>query len=250
MTVGIIGHREIMKEERAGVRKSLDAILTELKSTAHALRAISLVATGADTIFYDAAKALGIDVEVLLPFQIDKYQDDFTEPGDFEKFEEIVIAQKLETKEPLALLTTDSKQERDVAYLNAGKHLIDQSDYVVAVWDGQPARGIAGTAQLVTYARQHNKEPRIVKANRTPTDDDIHLNAMEAQTAKTKMAFKWVWITGIALGFLSAVFFAPVLCFELDRQVQLMLSTAEFICLPLSYLFLCVWAKRLKTRFS
>lgn len=249
MTICIVGHRDIAIEEHAQVRKSIDAILKEFKAAEHSIRALSLVASGADTIFYDAATALGITVEVLLPFEIEKYRDDFATEVDLKKFEAIAIAQKLEEKKPLAFLTTDSKPERDEVYLKAGKHLIDLSDCVVAVWDGKTAHGIAGTAKLVAYAQETNKELRIVKANRTLTDDDKRLNEMETETAQAKKIFKRVWITGIALGFLSAVFFAPTLFFKMDSRLKLILSTAELICLPTSYLFLCVWAKRLKARF-
>ena len=32
--------------------------------------------------------------------------------------------------------------------------MVDRSERLVAVWDGKPARGIGGTADIVSYARQ------------------------------------------------------------------------------------------------
>jgi hypothetical protein len=38
------------------------------------------------------------------------------------------------------------------AFWNAGKYIVDHSDLVVAVWDGEAARGLGGTADVVQYA--------------------------------------------------------------------------------------------------
>ena len=40
------------------------------------------------------------------------------------------------------------------AHLTAGQAVVDRSERLVAVWDGKPARGIGGTADIVSYARQ------------------------------------------------------------------------------------------------
>jgi polyphosphate kinase 2 (PPK2 family) len=39
------------------------------------------------------------------------------------------------------------------AYLAAGRWIVDHADRLVAVWDGRPARGRGGTAEVVAYAR-------------------------------------------------------------------------------------------------
>jgi hypothetical protein len=40
--------------------------------------------------------------------------------------------------------------------------LVDQADELLAVWDGQPARGYCGTADVVAYARQKGAPVRII----------------------------------------------------------------------------------------
>ena len=37
------------------------------------------------------------------------------------------------------------------AYLVAGRRVVDLSDIVLAVWDGHPAKGKGGTADVVAY---------------------------------------------------------------------------------------------------
>ena len=49
-------------------------------------------------------------------------------------------------------LSTDEE-----SYFNAGKMVVDLSDVLVAVWNGQPAKGLSGTANIVEYAKQKQK---------------------------------------------------------------------------------------------
>ena len=44
------------------------------------------------------------------------------------------------------------------AFLAAGKHIADHSDVIFAVWDGLPAKGIGGTADIVKYALSIGKQ--------------------------------------------------------------------------------------------
>jgi hypothetical protein len=38
--------------------------------------------------------------------------------------------------------------------MDGGRAVVDRSSVLIAVWDGQPSRGLGGTADVVTYARQ------------------------------------------------------------------------------------------------
>ncbi|MFF3871535.1 hypothetical protein [Streptomyces sp. NPDC001978] len=40
--------------------------------------------------------------------------------------------------------------------------LVDQADELLAVWDGQPARGFGGTADAVAYAHRQGVPVRII----------------------------------------------------------------------------------------
>jgi hypothetical protein len=44
----------------------------------------------------------------------------------------------------------------------ASEFMIDHADELYAVWDGQPARGHGGTADVVTYARQRGVSVRVI----------------------------------------------------------------------------------------
>jgi hypothetical protein len=44
----------------------------------------------------------------------------------------------------------------------ASRLMIDTADELLAVWDGQPARGHGGTADVVAYARSHGKPVHVI----------------------------------------------------------------------------------------
>jgi hypothetical protein len=46
----------------------------------------------------------------------------------------------------------------EAAYFEAGKAVVNESDTVIAVWDGKPAKGLGGTADIVQYARVCGKK--------------------------------------------------------------------------------------------
>jgi hypothetical protein len=51
----------------------------------------------------------------------------------------------------------DQAELRRDAYKQAGEYVVDHCDVLIAVWDGQPARGRGGTAEVVKYAREQNR---------------------------------------------------------------------------------------------
>jgi len=43
------------------------------------------------------------------------------------------------------------------AFLDAGRFIVDNADLLLAVWDGKPAQGKGGTADIVLYAQETAK---------------------------------------------------------------------------------------------
>ncbi len=44
----------------------------------------------------------------------------------------------------------------------AGRAVADRSDLLLAVWDGAPAAGLGGTADIVRYAEERGKAVEII----------------------------------------------------------------------------------------
>src|SRR6266850_2059881 len=70
-----------------------------------------------------------------------------TTEDDLEKFR--LLLQRAETVEKLPF----HKPSED-AFFAAGRRVVENSDILLAVWDGKPAKGKGGTADIVEYARK------------------------------------------------------------------------------------------------
>jgi hypothetical protein len=67
------------------------------------------------------------------------------------------------------LLAAASEVERlkfstptEEAFFGAGRRVVDLCDRLLAVWDGQPARGLGGTADVVGYAQSVGKVVAVI----------------------------------------------------------------------------------------
>ena len=118
------------------------------------LTGITSLATGADQVFAEVVLELKGDLEAVIPFP--EYERTFTNEPDLARYRLLKAAAKR-----VEILPDSGTQ--DEAYLAAGRRVTDLSDLLVAVWDGQPARGLGGTAEVVDYGARMGK--RVVQFN-------------------------------------------------------------------------------------
>lgn len=143
--VGFTGHRKLPAP--ALVDAALRSCLDELhRPRAGRLAAVSSAAAGADTIFAHAVLARSIPWLVILPFARDEFARDFT-PEQWREVDGLLL-------QAASVQTAPTTGSRDEAYLEAGLRTVDECDVLVAVWNGAPAAGVGGTAEVVAYARQ------------------------------------------------------------------------------------------------
>lgn len=146
--VGFVGHRKLTHPDliAAGIEAALDRIAA---SSAAPLAAVSSVASGADTLFVEAALARGLPWTLLLPFPVAEFRVDFT-PEEWARAERLLTRAVRTHVEPRA-------ENRDDLFLECAIRTIEESDVIVAVWDGEPARGKGGTGDGVAHARALQK---------------------------------------------------------------------------------------------
>lgn len=122
-----------------------------------ALRIISGLAAGADQWAAEEAVALGYELQAPLPFPREDYRIDFA--GDLQS--ETVYDDLL--KKATAILELDGKIDFDRrgrrlpdsrSYEALGRAVLDQSDLLLAIWDGKDAKGKGGAGQVVREALQ------------------------------------------------------------------------------------------------
>ena len=77
------------------------------------------------------------------------YEQSFGDPGALRRFR----ALKGRASKVLEL---DFGEPGEEAYWAAGQKVVELSDEMLAVWDGQPSGGLGGTADVVAFAHQKN----------------------------------------------------------------------------------------------
>lgn len=140
--VGVTGHRTFA--EVAAVAALVDDLLAGLGPRG---RVVTSLAEGADRLVARrAARLEGWAHEVVLPLDPADYETDFADETSVTEFRLLLASAAAVDRVPDA-------PTREDAYLAAGRVVLDRCDALLAVWDGQPARGLGGTAEIVAEAR-------------------------------------------------------------------------------------------------
>jgi hypothetical protein len=112
--------------------------------TGPGLRGVSNLADGADQLFAAHVLAAGGSFEAILPCA--DYGGSLSSGDGRARFDGLVRA-------AASVVTMPFAEPCEEGFLAAGQALVDRCDHLFAVWDGLPARGMGGTADVVAYAR-------------------------------------------------------------------------------------------------
>jgi hypothetical protein len=194
--VGIVGHRlpdardtdpaqaAYLRMDEVHVRAGLRSALSDILRRTPGAVLLTALATGADTWAVEEAKALGIPWIVVLPLPYELYGDDFSAEaeGDWprrpgarswdETFRRLVAEAEYYFELPLVEgrcsemsrdrekpMTEAARARRAAQYARAGHYIVERSDTLLAVWDGEPARGSGGTGDLVSMRSALSRLP-------------------------------------------------------------------------------------------
>jgi hypothetical protein len=140
--IGVTGHRGLPPDTQeliaAALRKELEPY------AGNELVGVSCLAGGPDQLLARTVLDLGGTLEVVIPAE--QYRDGL-DPDEQHGYDELFSKAKHVERLPFI-------ESTEQAHLAAGQVVVDCSERLVAVWDGKPARGIGGTADIVSYARQ------------------------------------------------------------------------------------------------
>jgi hypothetical protein len=142
--LAISGHRELPAQTAELVAAGLRAEISKHAGTD--LVGLSCLADGADSLFAQAVLDAGGSLVAVVPAK--KYRDGF--PESHHATYDALLTQASRIVE---LDHTESDSE---AHMDASLRMLDEADELIAVWDGQPARGYGGTADVVTAARERD----------------------------------------------------------------------------------------------
>ncbi|MHC1733931.1 MAG: hypothetical protein AB9888_18110 [Bacteroidales bacterium] len=166
LRIGVTGHRvlqdplavnDAVERLLLTIRRSLEEVNTvPARKTRLQWKVVSALAKGTDQIVARLAmEKLGASLDVVLPAEPDVYRKDFEDPDDLEEFNRLFEkADNYPLSEVGKTLFPSSIKE---GYDQAGRAIADTCEILVAVWDGKPARGLGGTASIVSYACTANR---------------------------------------------------------------------------------------------
>jgi hypothetical protein len=163
--IGVTGHRpnRLSPDVAAALPAHCDQILkaiAALASRAHdpllhspeppLLRILSPLAEGADRIVANAGLSLGADLQCPIPFHEEEYSRDFSAESSRDEFRALLA------KASAVFQIDGARDAADVAYERVGRFVLEQSDFLIAIWNGEPAAGRGGTTQIVEEALAQN----------------------------------------------------------------------------------------------
>jgi len=144
IVVGVTGHRDIPDADNAVLETATRSVLTKIAGlTPNSPRVlISCLAEGADRIAAYCALEMGWMLGVILPSPVEVYERDFEGFGSKEEFHELLCkATWVEVVPSLANSVSD--------YFGAGVRLMQQSQQLIAYWDGKSTGLAGGTSDVV-----------------------------------------------------------------------------------------------------
>jgi len=186
LTVGVTGHRRLHDTEELATRVNealdvhvpalLDAASRSLVSdsglTQPSFTVLTPLAEGADRcVARTILERPGSRLEVILPLAEQDYLEDFGTSASRAEFQRLLAL----ASRPISLrerpLATDYPPDelaaaRARAYEELGRRIVNDCDVLIAVWDGEPARGKGGTAEVVAYARDSGRPVVVIPTNR------------------------------------------------------------------------------------
>jgi len=145
LAVGFTGHRKVPYEAKS--RQVIRDFLARQKESHHGIvYGISSAASGGDQLFAESCLELNIPLRILLPRPAEQFRADF---DDTSWLRTVHIMEKA-----ISVEVTGRHESRTEQYYDCGIQTVSESQLLVALWDGLPARGAGGTQEMVSYARK------------------------------------------------------------------------------------------------
>ena len=153
MTIAVTGHRDVVINETLLLQ--LDDFFREMSKKYKHIILLSALADGADQCVAESAlKYENIDLHVPLPLIQELYLE------------------TIDNKENFYTLAKSAKETFEVPkvfenpYENLGYYLVDNSDVLLSLWDGDYNGKVGGTGEVLKYAKELNKSIIHIDVNR------------------------------------------------------------------------------------
>lgn len=260
--IGISGHLNLTTGQLTALRPVLTQAIKNIKQyhlyadkTIPHIIFISPIAIGADTLFANVAlKPFKGELRVYLPFKKDEYLKDFETTEQKQEFEHLLKHSKIIEELYTGEVTNNN---RNKLYLQVGKKIVDECDYLIAIWDEQKAKGVGGTGDVVQYALSRHKDVLVINPennkpiikgnylyciNNCPDDkpkpenlgDNIvqdYFEFYDLLAIHNQVAYKNIWESCFRIGWLAALILSVKMAFNFTEDIQFILTISEIILL-------------------
>jgi hypothetical protein len=148
LAIGFTGHRKLPDEAkcRAAIRKVL---LEWIAKVPGVIYGVTSAAAGGDLLFAETCIELHLPIRVFLPLPKEQFRSDFEEP-EWARAE--CVFQKA-----LSVEVTGAGEDLPERYYECGIETVQQSQLLLALWDGEPSQGLGGTADIALFAREQGR---------------------------------------------------------------------------------------------
>jgi len=144
--VGITGHQDLGSDVTVGwVRSALSDAVRQYSVT----EGLTCLAAGTDQLYAEILRQNNIPYTSVIPSH--NYEKTFEVKSHCANYRTL-LAHAQNT------ITLDFAEPGETAFFEAGKEVVNMSAVVFAVWNGQEAKGLGGTADIVKYALDNNKK--------------------------------------------------------------------------------------------
>ena len=143
MQIGVTGHQNRPGIDWPWVKNVMRSEMIEINNVS---RALSSLAEGSDQLFASVALSLSIPVLAVVPM------------AGYERFfNKEALANYAELLKQCEVVNLDWKGDDSRGFYEAGKFIAEESDVLLAIWDGKHSKGLGGTADVVEYAASRAK---------------------------------------------------------------------------------------------
>jgi hypothetical protein len=149
LRLGVTGHQELPSAALSSVAASIRSAVAQAE---RGLIGVTSLAAGSDQLFAQEVLAAGGRLHAVIPCE--RYEKTFA-PPDRETYRELLEQAAFRETLPFA-------EPSELAYYSAGRRVVDLCEQLLAVWDGQPARGFGGTADVVAYACERARDVKVL----------------------------------------------------------------------------------------
>ncbi|MCF6131873.1 hypothetical protein [Flavobacterium wongokense] len=227
LKIGITGHRNLYDHNKvkSDLKSKIQKILADNNATE--FESWTSLAYGADTLFAEVSvESFSAPLKIILPFNQKEYENDFDTPQRLNNLKSWTS----KYNDAISVINPNpiqNQEERDDAYYNAGIHICNRVDVMIAVYDNEKPEGKGGTGDIVEYCEQ--KGIKLYKIEAYKSKIQMLRKTTDTEAMKAKKTFFLLWYLCVLFSWVSALAVSIIVPFKekITNETFFLLVTLE-----------------------